>query len=241
MFPSSPAPAVPSAEHARKLVWITPQCGVIRACYLELGGRQQPPRPRRGEIFCFDKLTTSKDLKISPLFGEAWVTDQLQDTTSSPPRLASSYSVLILTCTILLVPGSAAAPRNTLSLLWKLDRWKIGQSIGYYTKSGEQIFSQEGNTNYKIYIHSSQSSSPGLNLHKCKFHLLWLHICFPTISASLYILLVKLAMLGLPYIFGQFGRKNSSVHLTLSVLTTHVNWQMSWVSEGRMHVAVNCA
>ena len=157
MFPSSPAPAVPSAEHARKLVWITPQCGVIRACYLELGGRQQPPRPRRGEIFCFDKLTTSKDLKISPLFGEAWVTDQLQDTTSSPPRLASSYSVLILTCSILLVPGSAAAPRNTLSLLWKLDRWKIGQSIGYYTKSGEQIFSQEGNTNYKIYIHSSQS------------------------------------------------------------------------------------
>ena len=91
MFPSSPAPAVPSAEHARKLVWITPQCGVIRACYLELGGRQHSSHPpRHREIFCFDKLTTSKDLKISPLFGEAWVTDQLPDTTSSPPRPASS-------------------------------------------------------------------------------------------------------------------------------------------------------
>ena len=175
---------MPSAEHARKLVWITPQCGVIRACYLELGGRQQPPRPRRGEIFCFDKLTTSKDLKISPLFGEAWVTDQLQDTTSSPPRLASSYSVLILTCSILLVPGSAAAPRNTLSLLWKLDRWKIGQSIGYYTKSGEQIFSQEGNTNYKIYIHSSQQSWTEFTQMQNSFIIMASYIFLPNNQSS---------------------------------------------------------
>ena len=151
MFPSSP-----SAEHARKLVWITPQCGVIRPCYLELGGRQHSSHPpRHREIFCFDKLTTSKDLKISPLFGEAWVTDQLPDTTSSPPRPASSP----LSIDIDMHHTAGCWSRvHTLSLLWKLDRWKIGQSIGYYTKSGEQIFSQEGNTNYKIYIHSSQQS-----------------------------------------------------------------------------------
>ena len=230
---------MPSAEHARKLVWITPQCGVIRACYLELGGRQQPPRPRHGEIFCFDKLTTSKDLKISPLFGEAWVTDQLQDTTSSPPRLASSYSVLILTCSILLVPGSAAAPRNTLSLLWKLDRWKIGQSIGYYTKSGEQIFSQEGNTNYKIYIHSSQQSWTEFTQMQNSFIIMASYL-FPN-NRSSFILYISTSCKfsnARFALFGQFGRKNSCVHLTLSVLTTHVNWQMSWVSEGRMHVAV---
>ena len=109
--------------------------------------------PRHREIFCFDKLTTSKDLKISPLFGEAWVTDQLPDTTSSPPRPASSP----LSIDIDMHHTAGCWSRvHTLSLLWKLDRWKIGQSIGYYTKSGEQIFSQEGNTNYKIYIHSSQ-------------------------------------------------------------------------------------
>ena len=35
------------------------------------------------EIVCFDKLTTSKELKITPLFREACITDQLSDTNNS--------------------------------------------------------------------------------------------------------------------------------------------------------------
>ena len=192
--------------------------------------------PRHREIFCFDKLTTSKDLKISPLFGEAWVTDQLPDTTSSPPRPASSP----LSIDIDMHHTAGCWSRvHTLSLLWKLDRWKIGQSIGYYTKSGEQIFSQEGNTNYKIYIHSSQQS--GTEFTQMQISFIMSSYLFANNQCSFIHTSCKIrnAMFAL-YLdnLQTCWRKNSTVHLTLSVLSTNVNWQMSRVSEGRMHVAV---
>ena len=103
MFPSWPAPAVPSAEHARKLVWITPQCGVIRACYLELGGRSS--RPATEKYFVLTNWQLQRIWKLALCLGrlELLINYQIPHPRHlGPPR---HHSVLILTCTTLLVPG----------------------------------------------------------------------------------------------------------------------------------------
>ena len=52
-----------------------------------------PPHLNLGlqEICCFDKLTVEKDLRIAALFVQAYITDQLYDSTQSHPSHMESH------------------------------------------------------------------------------------------------------------------------------------------------------
>ena len=92
-----------SPEYAGKLVWITPQCGVIRACYLELGGRSS--RPATEKYFVLTNWQLQRIWKLALCLGrlELLINYQIPHPRHlGPPR---HHSVLILTCTTLLVPG----------------------------------------------------------------------------------------------------------------------------------------